>query len=250
MKIGRPLLSSAALMLSGAAVLASVPASGKVAQVSANGFVVRHVVALPATPEEAWAVLVKPSVWWAPDHTWSGSAANLSIDPRAGGCFCEVLPGGSSPGASPRGSVEHMRVVYSERPRAIRMSGALGPLQADAVTATLTIQINADEKGGSKLLLEYVVGGFSRTSFEKLAPAVDAMLAEQMRGLSQKLGGAFAAAFPHAAAEGEGAAAPPSASMDPTAGAEAEPAAPASKGDGIVPLSDVPLPSDGSMRGR
>jgi hypothetical protein len=237
-----------------ASVLALAPAaaSAKVAQVSAQGFVVRHLVDVSASPEETWAVLVKPSVWWDSKHTWSTDAANLSIDARAGGCFCEILPNPASPKSAPRGTVEHMRVIYVERPRALRMVGALGPLQADAAMATLTIQLKADDKGGTQVLLEYVVGGYTRTPFEKLAPAVDGMLGEQMRRLSEKLGGAFSSAFPlpeagpqgdpQTGAEGEVASEPPAIVTEPV---EAAPPV-----DGIVPLSDEPPPSEGKIRGR
>ncbi|HUD30973.1 MAG TPA: SRPBCC family protein [Novosphingobium sp.] len=234
-----------------AAALGAVPAAAKVSQVSGSGFVVRHLVQMPAPPEETWAVLVKPAVWWDSTHTWSEDAANLSLDARAGGCFCEILPNAASPKAAPRGSVEHMRVLYVERPRVLRLSGGLGPLQGEATAATMTIQLKADGKGGTQLLLEYVVGGYSRTPFEKLAPAVDAMLGEQVRRLSEKLGGAFSAAFPmpEAAPRAEP-------SSEPSAGdavvpaIEAEPVDPALPVDGIVPLSEEPPPSEGKIRGR
>lgn len=223
----------------GLALLAAVLPAGahaRVAEVTANGFVVRHVAEVPRSVDETWAVLVKPSVWWDSEHTWSGEAANLSLDARAGGCFCELLPG-ASPGAPARGSVEHMRVVYVERPRALRMTGALGPLQSDAVNGTLTIQLKADPATGTQVLMEYVVGGFSRTSFDKLAPAVDGVLAAQMTRFSGKLGGAFASAF----ATGDSGAVP----------AEAAPDAPsAAPVLDIVPLADDPPSSDGTIQGR
>ncbi|MBT0666889.1 SRPBCC family protein [Novosphingobium profundi] len=173
-------------------------AQAKVAEVSERGFIVRHMFDVPADAQKTWDMLLEPAQWWNSAHTWSGDAANLSIDAKAGGCFCEILPNESSPRAAPRGSVEHMRVVYIERPRVLRMSGALGPLQADAVNATLTIQLKPDEgdaAGSTHILLEYVVGGYMRRGAEAMAPAVDAMLGQQMEGLVAKLGGAFARAF-------------------------------------------------------
>jgi hypothetical protein len=172
-----------------------VPAAAKVTAESERGFVVRHLVDVPANPERVWELLIKPAKWWESSHTWSGDAANLSIDPRAGGCFCEVLRNPQSPNAAPRGSVEHMRVVYIENGRALRMVGALGPLQADAATGTMTIEIKPEGEG-SRILLEYVVGGYFRTPADKLAPAVDGMLAAQLASLVGKLGGTFSAAFP------------------------------------------------------
>lgn len=251
--------SAFALLTVAASVFAPTPALSKVAQVSAQSFVIRHVAQVSASPEEAWAVLIKPSVWWDSKHTWSTDASNLTLDPRAGGCFCEVLPNPSSPKAAPRGSVEHMRVVYVERPRALRMVGPLGPLQADAATATLTIQLKADDKGGTQVSLEYVVGGYTRTPFEKLAPAVDAMLADQVRRFSEKLGGAFSAAFPPSETGTEAPGKGPDGNAEDLAGPPAgEGASPTVEGpeggslplDGIVPLSDEPPASDGKVQGR
>jgi len=214
----------------------ATPAVAKVAEVSDRGFVVRHVVQVPASPEETWALLVKPSAWWDADHTWSGDAANLTLDARPGGCFCEVLPGEAK--APPKGGVEHMRVVYVEKPRALRMVGALGPLQADAVSATLTVQFKAAEgTAGTQILIEYVVGGYTRTPFDKLAPAVDGVIGAQFQRLGAKLGASFSAAFP----SGEAAPAP----------AEAPAGGPAAEGDaGVLPLPEQPPEATGQIIGR
>lgn len=223
------------------AAAAPLPAAASVAQVSQNGFVVRHLIDVSTSPEETWAVLIKPSVWWDSDHTWSGEAANLSLDARAGGCFCEILPNASSVKAAPHGSVEHMRVIYIERPRALRLLGALGPMQADAANATLTIQLKPSAKGGTQVLLEYVVGGFTRTPFEKLAPGVDAMLGQQVRRLGEKLGGSFSAAFPPGQPETD---------SEPTVPVVPEPVEAAPVTSGVVPLAQEPLSGDGTIVGR
>ncbi|MGF7155285.1 SRPBCC family protein [Novosphingobium gossypii] len=222
-----------------AAVLTLVPAfaDASVVQVGQNGFVIRDVTQVPASPEETWAVLVKPSVWWNSEHTWSGDAANLSLDVRAGGCFCEIMPGDGDVRGPARGSVEHMRVIFVDRARALRMTGALGPLQADALTGTLTVQLKGDDKGGTQVTLQYEIGGFSRTPFDKLAPAVDDMLGDQVKRLSAKLGGAFAAAFPAVDRELE---------RLGTAPAD-EPQAPHLD---VLPLPDTPAAADGPMVGR
>lgn len=177
-------------------LLPATAAQAKVAAADDRGFVIQQVLELSSPVDTVWGALLKPSGWWQSSHTWSGDAANLSIDPRAGGCFCEVLPNKASPRAAPRGSVEHMRVVYIEQPRVLRMAGGLGPLQSDAVTGTLTIQLKDAGEGKTQLMLEYVVGGYLRAPVQKMAPAVDGMLAGQMEGLAKSLGGAFSAAFP------------------------------------------------------
>ncbi|MED5547555.1 MAG: SRPBCC family protein [Pseudomonadota bacterium] len=173
-------------------------AAAKVAEANERGFVVRHMVEIPSRVDKTWDTVLDPAGWWDSAHTWSGDAANLSIDPKAGGCFCELLPNDTSPRAAPKGSVEHMRVVYIERPRVLRMTGALGPLQSEAVNGTLTIQLKPRDGEGEDtvLLLEYVVGGYMRQPVEAMAGSVDAMLGAQLERLASELGGAFAKAFP------------------------------------------------------
>lgn len=198
-------MKSAASALALAFIAGAVPASAKVAEVSERGFVVRYVAEVPADADKTWDMLLRPSEWWDAQHTWSGSARNMTIEPRPGGCFCEVLPNKESPKAAPRGGVEHMRVIYVERPRALRMAGVLGPLQADAAEGTMTFELKPASNGeGTQILLEYVVGGYARTPYAKLAPAVDGVLGEQVRRLAEKLGATFDDA-PKGAAGGQGA---------------------------------------------
>ena len=81
------------------------------------GFTVKVVVDVAAPSQRAYQALTERiGSWWDKDHTWSGNAANLSIDARPGGCFCERLA---------NGGVSHMTVIY-EPGRLLRMSGGLG----------------------------------------------------------------------------------------------------------------------------
>lgn len=169
------------------ALLLSTPAAAKVSESSSSGFVIQLGIDVPADADRTWTELVAPRKWWSPEHSYSGDAANFSLDPRAGGCFCEVLPNKTSPKAAPRGSVEHMRVVYVEQPRALRMTGALGPLQAGAGMGTLTVILKAEPEG-TRVLWEYVYGGFVRGDVPALARAVDGVLAEQVLRLGKALG--------------------------------------------------------------
>jgi len=82
----------------------------RVAILSDKGIVLRYVAAVPGPPEKTWDVLVASASWWDGAHSHSGDAANLSIDPRPGGCFCETSPSHSGDGDRNRGGVEHMRV--------------------------------------------------------------------------------------------------------------------------------------------
>lgn len=180
----RPIVTWAVASL---ALALPAAAGAKVHEVSDAGFVIRLTGDVAAAPDAVWQDLVRPGGWWAKEHTYSGNAENLAIDPIAGGCFCEVIPDPASPRASPHGSVEHMRVVYAERGRVLRLSGGLGPLQAEAANGTLTMFLKPVE-GGTRIMWEYVVGGYMRTKPAVIAPAVDAVLAQQLGRLVGRIG--------------------------------------------------------------
>jgi uncharacterized protein YndB with AHSA1/START domain len=145
------------------------------AQVTSNGFLVSHEVHIAAAPRNVYDALVgQVGAWWNPGHTFSGDARNLSIDARPGGCFCERLPDG--------GGLEHLRVVFVAPGEMVRMSGALGPLQASGVTGSLTWKLTP-ASGGTTVRLSYSVGGFIEGGFDKMAPAVEGVLGEQLRRL-------------------------------------------------------------------
>jgi hypothetical protein len=89
-----------------------------------------------------------------------------------------------------------MHVVYAEPGRVLRLTGGLGPLQSEAVNATLTITLKANEAGGTRVQWFYVVGGFARFKFPEMAVAVEQVLGEQVGRLGAKLGAAGAEAAP------------------------------------------------------
>src|SRR3546814_11495384 len=72
----------------------------------------------------------------------------------------------------------------------LRLSGAFGPLQGEALAGTLTIQIK-ETPTGSALRFDYVVGGYMRFKTADIAPAVDKVIGEQLVGLANALGGAL-----------------------------------------------------------
>jgi hypothetical protein len=84
----------------------------------------------------------------------------------------------------------------------MRLSGAFGPLQGEALTGTLTIQIKATP-GGSALRFDYVVGGYMRFKVADIAPAVDTVIGEQLAGLARALGGTLPVARGERAPEGD-----------------------------------------------
>ena len=186
----------------GAGLLAGVlampiPAYADVTVQTDQGFVSRNVLEVAGTPAAVWKRLLVPSSWWSSDHTFSGDAANLALDPVPGGCFCEKLPADDAdapkvakpgtPRPAARGGVEHMRVVYVDREKALRMVGALGPLQSEAVNATLTVTLKAVD-GGTRVIFEYVVGGYMRYPADKIAASVDTVMGNQLISLAEKFG--------------------------------------------------------------
>lgn len=177
---------SAALVLSG-------PAAAEVTASSETGFVSRNTVEVKASPQDAWKTLIAPAGWWNGEHTYSGDAANMWLDAQATGCFCEKLPAKDAPAGQRPGSVEHMHIIHADAGKVLRMSGGLGPLQSEAVNGTLTITLKPVD-GGTRILWEYVVGGYMRYKTAEIAPAVDGVMAEQIGRLAAKLGGRDASA--------------------------------------------------------
>jgi uncharacterized protein YndB with AHSA1/START domain len=140
--------------------------------VTPTGFLVKFELSVNAPPAKVYDALVgQVGSWWNPEHTYSHNAKNLSIDPRPGGCFCEKLPNG--------GGVEHLRVVYVAPGEVLRLSGGLGPLQGSGVAGSMTWKLTGDSDN-TRVQVSYSVGGFIDGGFEKVAPAVESVLREQV----------------------------------------------------------------------
>jgi hypothetical protein len=73
-----------------------------------------------------------------------------------------------------------MRVTYVDPGKRILLTGSLGPLLYQATTGVMDVQIKSTA-GGSVLTLDYRAAGFFNGGADKLAPAVDQMLADQVR---------------------------------------------------------------------
>jgi len=189
--------------LAAAATLLAQPALAEVVDSSPDHFVTRDSMTVKAAPKAAWLALIEPGGWWNGQHTWSGDAANLTIVPQGGGCFCERIPEKESASAvGLAGSAHHMTVVMAEPMKVLRMRGALGPLQSEPVDGVLTVTMQPDKaSGGTKLVWEYVVAGHMRFEVAKISKAVDGVMSEQLGRLAEKLGrvaGATAPAKPAA----------------------------------------------------
>jgi len=160
------------------------PAQAEVTNQTENGFTVRHQAMIGATAEDVWKNIIAPARWWNGEHSWSGNAENFYLVPQAGGCFCELIrKTGDDNIKTSEGSVQHMRVIFAHKNKMLRMSGALGPLQGEAVVGTLTVQLKPD---GDKTAVRftYKVGGYMEFPVEQIAPAVDGVIGEQLTRLA------------------------------------------------------------------
>jgi hypothetical protein len=144
---------------------------------SAVGFTIQDTLMISAPPLEAYHALVADiGSWWDPMHTFSGDANNLSLDDKAGGCFCEKLKNG--------GSVRHLEVVFADPGKTLRMIGGLGPLQAMAVSGSMTWLFSKTDDG-SMITLIYSVSGYRFGGLQNMAPLVDKVMVEQLKRLKE-----------------------------------------------------------------
>jgi uncharacterized protein YndB with AHSA1/START domain len=127
-----------------------------------------------ATPKAAYAAIVQLPRWWSSTHTWSGDAANLRLDPVAGGCWCERWGDGAE--------VEHARVLKVVPGQSLLLQGKLGPLLDMPVVGVLSLAAQAVD-GQTQLRMSYRVGGPGSLALDKLAPVVDQVIGEQFARL-------------------------------------------------------------------
>lgn len=162
------------------ALACGTAASAKVRSANDVGFSLASSVRIDRDARSIYTLIAKPARWWSREHSYSGDTANLSMNPRAGGCFCERLPGADGSA----GSVEHARVILADPYKRLRLSGALGPLQADAVIGTLEFTLTPADKG-VEVTISYVAAGSMRTDPRQIAPVVDRVLVEQLASLKR-----------------------------------------------------------------
>lgn len=158
--------------LAAAAAVAALaaPAAAEVVEAAPNGFQVKGTVEIAAPRERVWEALIEPGRWWSSSHSWSGDAANLTLEPQAGGCFCERWAGGEA---------MHMSVSFVQPDAALHLWGALGPLSREGAAGGLLFKL--EPKGdGTALTWSYTVGGFAKGGLAKWAPLVDGVLREQV----------------------------------------------------------------------
>ena len=147
---------------------------------SASGFTVENTITVPVDTKTAWRALVKDAGrWWPKDHTWWDDKGKLTIDARAGGCFCEV---------SGKAQAQHMTVAMVIPEELLRMRGALGPMQGMGLDGVLEFRLKALERGdGTQITMFFRNGGYTPDDLSKFAPVVDKVQALQLGGLKKLL---------------------------------------------------------------
>lgn len=155
---------------------APAPALADVELASPNGFISSFREEVQATPRAVWQAIEQLPRWWSDDHTWSGKAANMSLDLQAGGCWCERWGDGQS--------VMHGQIVLVLPGQMMRMNANLGPLQDLATSGVLTLATGAAD-GKTVMRMSYRVAGSPAAGLDKLATIVDGVLAAQFRRLKR-----------------------------------------------------------------
>jgi len=184
MKSASPGRSASRWLLTGviSCLLTTQSAHADTTAVSSSGFTSSFRAEIKAAPAQAWAAVVQLPRWWNSSHTYSGNAANLSLDAQAGGCMCERWR--DAAGASH--SVQHAQVLLAQEGRVLRLNGGFGPLQDLAVVGVLTIVTAAGTGADADkhfLRMTYRVAGGAEAGLDKLAPAVDGVIGEQFKRL-------------------------------------------------------------------
>lgn len=158
------------------AALAVQPVGADVTDAAPNGFTTVNEVVVQATPGEAWTAAIAVGAWWSSDHTISGDARRMSIDPVIQGCFCESL--GDTAG------VVHLVVTSVMPTTMLRLTGGLGPLGLMGVDGNMTWDFEAVE-GGTRVRFTYAVGGYLKDGLDQMAGPVDYVLGEALGRLKR-----------------------------------------------------------------
>ncbi len=166
------------IALVAAALLTATPALAEITARTDDGFTLTYEAPVTASAETVLNAVAQPAVWWSSAHTYSGDAANITLDLRPGGCWCEALPGGG---------VKHGEVVlvWPER-RLIRVDAPFGPLQGIGADAVLTMSW-ADMPNATTRQLKWTFV-VNAPGAGAMAGPVDGVMAEQFGRLAASLG--------------------------------------------------------------
>lgn len=164
------------LMTAMAVSMAPLMAQSEVITSSPDHFTLKLEAETELSPDEVWARLIEPKDWWQSDHSYSGDATNLSLDPHPGGLWREDWDGGS---------VWHGTVLQAQPGKVLSLQAPFGPLQPLAVNAVWTISLTPSETGGTTIRFDHVTNGTSSSGLDRLAPAVDFVKSEALKSLAR-----------------------------------------------------------------
>ncbi|WP_185965088.1 SRPBCC family protein [Glacieibacterium frigidum] len=156
-----------------ALALATGPAAAEVVA-TPDGFTITHTRSVQASPAAAWTALTAWGSWWSDGHSWSGKAANISLDSVAEGCLCERWAAGE---------VAHGRVLMVMPGKRLLIDAPLGPLQALPVVARLAFTLKPAGRG-TTVTIEMRVAG---TAANGLGGPVDGVLREAADRLARRI---------------------------------------------------------------
>lgn len=155
------------------ALLCTAPtATAEVIDSAPGGFSLVHEVIIDAPRSEVWQAAVgNVGGWWSSDHTISGDATNMSIDPVPQGCFCEAI--------GDHAGVVHLTVTFVNPGVLLRLTGGLGPLGLMGVDGNMTWEFfDADDK--TRVKFAYAVGGYRPGGLDTVAGPVDVVIGEAL----------------------------------------------------------------------
>lgn len=157
-----------------AALALNASVQAEVIEAAPDHYVLKQEASSDLAPADIWNRLIDPASWWHPDHTYSGSSANLSLELEAGGLWREDWDGGS---------VTHGTVIFVNPGVQLRLDAPFGPLQPIGAKTIWTITI-APDGTGSKVTFDEISHGVPSSKLDELAPAVDFVKTEAIRRLT------------------------------------------------------------------
>jgi uncharacterized protein YndB with AHSA1/START domain len=147
-------------------------AKAEIIDAGPGGFSLVHEATIDAPRSEVWSAAINDvGQWWSSEHTISGDASNMSIEPQPQGCFCEAI--GDYAG------VVHLTVTFVNPTVLLRLTGGLGPLGLMGVNGNMTWEF-FDVGTGTKVKFSYVVGGYQPGGLESTAAPVDFVIGEAL----------------------------------------------------------------------
>ena len=158
-----------------AASLFAVQAHAAVTDVAATGFEIEHTIHITAAAGAVYDSLIQPARWWSSEHSYSGNAANFSLEAKAGGCWCEKLESGS---------VAHMTVALAMPGKLLVLHGGLGPLIDQAMDGAMKWSLKP-AGAETDLTVTYRISGYMKGGFGTMPKAVDGVLGEQIARLKK-----------------------------------------------------------------